>query len=186
MGSGIKNAILVLSLGVVAIVTIVASPSKGFTDRPAKALSAERIEALRTGRGAGYALAAELNGYPGPRHVIDRAGGLGLTAEQKTAAESLFDELQAEAVPLGTALVEVETALEALFRSGRITEDLLVRQTAEIWMLGARLRVTQLKHHLEMKRALCRHQIALYDRLRGYGGHGDAGRAAGGRHPQKR
>lgn len=180
-----KKAVLILGLGIVAIGTIAASPYKAFTDRPVKAMSAERIDALRTGKGAGYALAAELNGYPGPRHVIDLADGLGLTAEQKAAAQKLFDEMQTEAVPLGTALVEAETALESLFRSGRVTETLLVRQTAEIGALDARLRATHLKYHLAMKDALSRHQIALYDRLRGYGGHGDGGRGTGGGHQHR-
>jgi Spy/CpxP family protein refolding chaperone len=178
---GMKKAVLILGLGIVAIGTIAASPYKAFTDRPVKAMSAERIDALRTGKGAGYALAAELNGYPGPRHVIDLADGLGLTAEQTAAAQKLFDEMQTEAVPLGTALIEAETALESLFRSGRVTETLLVRQTAEIGALDARLRATHLKYHLAMKDALSRHQIALYDRLRGYGGHGDGGHGDGGR-----
>ena len=180
-----KKAVLILGLGIVAIGTIAASPYKAFTDRPVKAMSAERIDALRTGKGAGYALAAELNGYPGPRHVIDLADGLGLTAEQKAAAQKLFDEMQAEAVPLGTALVEAETALESLFRSGRVTETPLVRQTAEIGALDACLRATHLKYHLAMKGALSRHQIALYDRQRGYGGHGDGGRGTGGGHQHR-
>ena len=38
----------------------------GLTDRPIKALAPERVEELLAGRGAGYALAAELNHYPGP------------------------------------------------------------------------------------------------------------------------
>ena len=170
-----KRILLVLALGGVAIGTIAASPYTAFTDRPVKAMSPERIDALRTGKGAGYALAAELNGYPGPTHVIDLAGGLGLTADQKKAAQTLFDDMTAEAVPLGTALVEAETALESLFRSGRVTEALLMQKTAEIGALDARLRATHLKYHLAMKDALTRHQIALYDRLRGYAGHGTEG-----------
>jgi Spy/CpxP family protein refolding chaperone len=167
-----NKAVLILGLGIAAIATIAASPYQGFTDRPVKSMSTERIDALRTGQGAGYALAAELNGYPGPRHVIDLADRLDLTTAQKTLAQKLFDEMKAEAVPLGTALVEAETALESLFRSGRITEALLVQKTAEIGALDASLRATHLKYHLAMKDALSRHQIALYDRLRGYGGHG--------------
>ena len=180
-----KRVILILALGGVAIGTIAASPYTAFTDRPVKAMSAERIDELRTGKGAGYALAAELNGYPGPRHVNDHADGLDLTAAQKTIAQKLFDEMKAEAVPLGTAIVEAETALESLFRSGRITEAVLVQKTAEIGALDARLRATHLKYHLAMRGALSRHQVALYDRLRGYGHPGAEGQGAGGGHQHK-
>tara|TARA_R110002072_G_scaffold130040_21_gene268801 strand:- start:383 stop:925 length:543 start_codon:yes stop_codon:yes gene_type:complete len=177
-----KRFVLLIGLGIIATATIAASPYKAFSDRPVKAMSGERIDALKTGKGAGYALAAELNGYPGPRHVIDLADGLGLTAAQKTAAEKLFDEMISEAVPLGTAIVEAETALESLFRSGNITEAALVRQTGEIGVLEARLRATHLKYHLAMKDLLSRHQIALYDRLRGYADHGPKGQGGGHRH----
>ncbi|HEY0442316.1 MAG TPA: hypothetical protein VGD36_19780, partial [Xanthobacteraceae bacterium] len=40
-------------------------PYAGLEARPVKALS-EQIADLRAGRGMGLALAAELNGYPGP------------------------------------------------------------------------------------------------------------------------
>jgi len=180
-----KRILLVLALGGVAIGTIAASPYTAFTDRRVKALSAERIDELRTGKGAGYALAAELNGYPGPRHVIDLADRLDLTEEQKTTAQKLFDEMRAEAVPLGTALVEAETDLESLFRSGRVTEALLVQKTTEIGSLDARLRATHLKYHLAMKDALSPPQIALYDRLRGYSGRGDNRHGGGGGHQHR-
>ena len=39
--------------------------------RDIKALSASDIEGLRAGRGMSLALAAELNGYPGPLHVLE-------------------------------------------------------------------------------------------------------------------
>ena len=38
----------------------------------------------------GLALAAELNGYPGPRHVLDLADQLGLTPEQQVEAQRLL------------------------------------------------------------------------------------------------
>ena len=42
----------------------------GQQSRDIKALSDEDIAALRNGDGMGLAKAAELNGYPGPRHVV--------------------------------------------------------------------------------------------------------------------
>ena len=53
------------------------SPYGGFAERPMKALSAEQIADLRAGRGMGLALAAELNGFPGPVHALELAVPLG-------------------------------------------------------------------------------------------------------------
>ena len=50
------------------------SPYAGQQARQVKALSKAEIEGLLAGRGLGYAKAAELNHYPGPRHVLDLAG----------------------------------------------------------------------------------------------------------------
>src|SRR3546814_2442449 len=66
------------------------SPYAGDEARRIKALSDQEIADLRRGRGMGYARAAELNGYPGPRHVLDMAGALGLAPDQAAAAETLF------------------------------------------------------------------------------------------------
>src|SRR4051812_36526408 len=46
-------------------------PYAGLEQRPIKALSQQQADDLRTGRGMGLALAAELNGYPGPSHVLE-------------------------------------------------------------------------------------------------------------------
>ena len=51
--------------------------------REVKALSAEQMTALAAGRGMGSALAAELNGYPGPLHVLELADPLGLSEGQR-------------------------------------------------------------------------------------------------------
>ena len=55
------------------------SPYAGQQMRTIKALSADDIAALRDGDGIGMAKAAELNGYPGPRHVLALARELQLT-----------------------------------------------------------------------------------------------------------
>ena len=44
--------------------------------RSIKALSDQQIADLGAGRGMGLALAAELNGYPGPSHVLELADKL--------------------------------------------------------------------------------------------------------------
>ena len=51
-------------------------PYAGQRQRSIKALSESDITGLRSGNGAGFAKAAELNGYPGPAHVLELAGPL--------------------------------------------------------------------------------------------------------------
>src|SRR5579872_6516636 len=71
-----------------------AQPYAGLQSREIKALSREEIAELRAGQGMGLALAAELNGYPGPRHVLDFANQLGLTDEQRMRILELFDAMK--------------------------------------------------------------------------------------------
>ena len=57
-------------------------PYAGLEGRPIKALSERQVADLKAGRGMGLALAAELNGYPGPSHLVELSDQLALTAEQ--------------------------------------------------------------------------------------------------------
>ena len=52
------------------------TPYAEMQGRSIKALSDQQIADLNTGRGMGLALAAELNGYPGPSHVLELADKL--------------------------------------------------------------------------------------------------------------
>lgn len=56
------------------------TPYAGMQSRPIKALSDQQLSDLRAGRGMGLALAAELNGYPRPSHVLELANQLGLSS----------------------------------------------------------------------------------------------------------
>src|SRR5207244_4142384 len=49
------------------------SPYAGQQRRSVKALSEQQLSDLQAGRGMGLALPAELNGYPGPSHVLELA-----------------------------------------------------------------------------------------------------------------
>ena len=51
-------------------------PYAGLEARSIKALSDQQIADLKAGRGMGLALAAELNGHPGPMHVLELADPL--------------------------------------------------------------------------------------------------------------
>jgi hypothetical protein len=92
-----------------------ATPYAGLEQRPIKALSDQQIADLRAGRGMGLALPAELNGYPGPVHVLELADALRLTDAQRNRAKTLFEEMKAETIPLGERIIAEETALDRLF-----------------------------------------------------------------------
>jgi Spy/CpxP family protein refolding chaperone len=151
-------------------------PYEGLEAREIKALSPEEIAALETGLGFSQALPAELNGYPGPRHVIDLAGDLNLTPSQRTAVEALFREMQTEAIAAGRAVLAGEAELEAAFRGGELSEDELAAMAEEIGRQRGVLRGIHLKYHLKTKALLSPHQVAVYNAARGYdGGHGGHG-----------
>lgn len=144
------------------------SPYAGQESRAVKALSPETTAGLKKGEGLGMAKAAELNGYPGPRHVLDMAAGLELTAEQREATQTVFDHMQASAQALGRSILEAERTLDTAFAQGSIDPDRLQRLTGEIGRLQGQLRNVHLRAHLEMKHILTAQQVAAYDRLRGY------------------
>src|SRR5262249_11854614 len=90
-------------------------PYAGLQERGIKALSDQQVADLRAGRGMGLALAAELNGYPGPAHVLELGDRLDLSVEQRAKVEQLFAAMKAEAVPLGETLISQEAALDRDF-----------------------------------------------------------------------
>ena len=149
-----------------------ASPYAGMQERPIKALSAKRTDGLLTGKGIGYALAAELNSYPGPRHALDMVDGLGLSDDQLGKIQALFDGMQARAIALGKEIVAAERDLDAKFKTREIDGDSLQAVVARIAGLEGELRFVHLATHLQMREVLTHHQVVLYDRMRGYGSGG--------------
>src|SRR5690625_3119950 len=93
----------------------VRSPYAGEETREIKALAKSQIAGLLAGKGMGYGKAAELNGYPGPAHVLELQEALALTAEQRKATETIFQQMQAAAKDLGADLVAAEGALDNAF-----------------------------------------------------------------------
>jgi Spy/CpxP family protein refolding chaperone len=144
------------------------SPYAGKEGPEVKALSADELKAYREGTGMGLAKPAELNHYPGPRHVLDLGGELGLTDSQRAEMNVIFDRMHTAAVALGEQIVAKEKALDQAFASGLIDEKKLRDVTAQIASLQADLRATHLKAHIETKRVLTAQQVALYDSMRGY------------------
>lgn len=145
-------------------------PYADLQTRPVKALSDQQIADLKAGRGMGLALAAELNGYPGPMHVLELASQLGLSDDQRAKAAGLFDAMKREAVPLGERLIAAETALDRQFADRTIAASSLGEATRDIAAVQGDLRLAHLKYHLATLDLLTPEQAARYSTLRGYGG----------------
>ena len=144
------------------------SPYPGRQEREIKALPEDKVHAYLEGRGMDLALAAELNHYPGPLHVLELAGPLKLTAAQKAQTEKARAAMLGEAKKLGRLIVEREEKLDRLFAAGTIDEGALRALVREIARLQGELRIVHLRTHLEMKRILAPEQVKRYDELRGY------------------
>lgn len=143
-------------------------PYSGLQTREIKAFSREQMEDLSAGRGMGLALAAELNGYPGPRHVLELAGQLSLTDEQRTTIQRLFDSMRAEAIPVGQKLLSAERDLNRAFEERTINPEKLEAMTTTIAEMQGKLRNTHLKYHLATAALLNPDQLRRYSELRGY------------------
>jgi hypothetical protein len=143
-------------------------PYAGLQQRAVKALSEQQIADLRAGRGMGLALVAELNGYPGPVHVLELADQLALTSEQRQRVEHFYAIMQAEAIPIGERLIAQETALDRQFAERRITPATLEALTGEFGKTQAELRAAHLKYHLATAALLTAQQLQRYAELRGY------------------
>jgi Spy/CpxP family protein refolding chaperone len=144
------------------------SPYAGFEQRPIKALSAQQIADLRAGRGMSLALAAELNGFPGPLHVLELAQGLGLADDQRAAMEQLMAKMKAETMPIGERLIAQEADLDQLFAERTISPATLATATEAIGATQAALRQAHLKYHLATAEVLTADQMRRYAELRGY------------------
>ena len=134
---------------------------KGFSD--------EEIQGLLNGEGMGVAKVAELNHYPGPRHVLDLENQLHLSTTLRAETQKIFDKMHEEAVRLGELIIEKEQELENLFAGNVIDSNKWKTLVREISRLQGELRLTHLQAHLAMKNILSPEQIKNYDLLRGYG-----------------
>jgi len=143
-------------------------PYAGLQSRSIKTLSDQQIADLNAGRGMGLALAAELNGYPGPIHAIELAEQLHLSSDQVTKLRALFDAMKAQTIPLGTALIAQERDLNDDFAKRTITQARLEAATQTIGITQAALRAAHLKYHLSTVEVLSPEQVARYNELRGY------------------
>lgn len=146
-----------------------ASPYAGEEIRRIKSLSVEDIDELRNGRGWGLAKVAELNGMPGPAHLLEMRTEIGLTPAQVVDIEALFVHMKTSATALGERLIALETDLNDAFARGDIGRDVLAAKLDAIGSVRTQLRLTHLETHLATPKILRPEQITAYNRLRGYG-----------------
>lgn len=144
------------------------SPYVQQLDSPVRGLSAQEVDDLLNGRGAGYARTAELNSYPGPRHLLDLTEALLLSQSQVEALNKIFEEMQTEAQRLGTQIIEAEGLLSASFADRQISDETLAGQILDLADLYGQLRVVHLQAHLQSRALLTDNQVTHYNELRGY------------------
>lgn len=149
-----------------------ALPYAGQQARTVTSLSPEELSGFLEGRGMGLAKAAELNGYPGPMHLLELEKELGLTADQRREVELTLQRMKARAADLGRRYVEAERAVDAAFRAEGADPAVIAARVAEANRLLGEVRLAHLNAHLEVTPLLTPRQRARYAELRGYrGGH---------------
>ena len=147
-----------------------AQPYTGQEKRDIKTLSDQEVSQYLSGAGMGYAKAAELNGYPGPMHVLELADKLELSTSQRAAMKALMDRHKTDARAIGAKYVEAERALEMLFRSGEPDPKALAASVDQAARLQGEYRLSHLETHRRSVALLTPEQVSKYAVLRGYSG----------------
>ena len=159
---------LILNLLLVGTAVAETQPYAGQQAREIASLSESDVKALLAGDGWGLAKPAELNGYPGPAHLLELADELSLSDEQLASVQTTFDRMNAEARRIGEDYVDAEAHLSTIFRRGHADRALLEELLEESAQLLAELRAVHLAAHLEVTPLLSKTQRDAYARLRGY------------------
>ena len=84
-----------------------------------KSLSRNDVEELRRGGGWGLAKAAELNGMPGPVHLLNLKNKIALTPDQSAAIKAIFSDMRRQAIAKGEQLISLDKQLDT--ESKRVT-----------------------------------------------------------------
>jgi Spy/CpxP family protein refolding chaperone len=177
---------LLLAVALPAAMAAQPSPYAGQERRAIKSLPEEQVRDLLAGHGMGLAKPAELNGYPGPMHVLEHADAMALTPAQRQATQALMARHRERARQLGAQLVEAERRLDDAFARRSIDAASLTALTGEAGRLQAQLREEHLRTHLEQAALLDERQLRRYGELRGYAAaapaHGSGHQGHGGAH----
>ena len=172
---GVRLALLplLLALSIAGLPTAAdtrLSPYAGQETRSIKSLSAEDLAELRQGGGWGLAMAAELNGMPGPAHLLELKDRIPLSTGQVAAITTIFRNMRAAAITEGKRLIAREETLEKAFRNANLDDRSLRELLSEIGQARTALRYVHLAAHLKTLPLLSDDQIARYNILRGYAG----------------
>ena len=147
------------------------SPYAGQELRDIKSLSDDDIQSLQNGTGeafGGMAKLAELNGYPGPRHVLDMASELQLTDRQKMEIEHIYQNMSNNAKSIGAAIIDIEQDMDGAFANKTITQEnlkLMLDKSADVY---GQLRFVHLSAHFDTIQMLTIEQVQMYNSMRGY------------------
>lgn len=147
------------------------SPYSGQEIRDIKSLSDNDVQSLQNGTGeafGGIAKLAELNGYPGPRHVLDIAQELQLTDRQRMEIELIYQNMSNNAKSIGSAIIAIEQDMDEAFANKTITEENLIALLDKSANLYGQLRFVHLSAHLDTAQLMTTEQIQVYNEMRGY------------------
>ena len=161
-------SLLLVAIVIMPVACLAASPYAGEQSRTIKSLSQQEVSDYLSGKGMGFAKAAELNGYPGPAHVLELAEKLGLSQTQKASTQEIFGRMQSRVRELGAKLVEAERNLDRSFASKTISSESLAMSVDSIGKVQSEIRTAHLQAHLEQAEILTAAQTTMYWHLRGY------------------
>ncbi len=145
-----------------------ATPYAGLQSRTIKSLSEADLEELRRGGGWGFALPAELNGKPGPAHLLELQDELGLSQDQVEKIEAIYSEMRDQAIVVGERFIEAEAALSEAFADDQLDLAELDKLVKTAETARTELRLVHLSRHLQTTPLLSADQIQQYNILRGY------------------
>jgi hypothetical protein len=152
------------STNVTAGIAAQSSPYTGQEMRDIKSLSDNDVQSLQNGTGeafGGMAKLAELNGYPGPRHVLDMASELQLTDGQRMEIERIYQNMSNIAKSIGAAILAIEQDMDETFANKTITQEnlkLMLDKSADLY---GQLRFVHLSAHFDTIQILTIEQVQM-------------------------
>lgn len=149
------NKIFISSLLLSVVIAVNASGSiySGQQNREIKSLSEQDINALKSGSGWNLAKPAELNGIPGPAHLLELKEELKLSVSQLEKIQAIWSEMNKSAKRYGQYYLETEEKIERFFRDqhNRKQDIVLLQQLlTESSQYLTKLRETHLSAHLKV------------------------------------
>lgn len=140
----------------------------GLQARTIKSLSEQDIDDILHGKAWGLALPAELNGLPGPAHLLELKEDLGLSENQISRIESIYENMRKDAIEAGKNFIAAELALSRYFEKEDLNDIDMQRLLNDAAMARARLRYVHLSRHMMTPALLTPDQVRRYAVLRGY------------------